>query len=148
MSTQEFLTQWTIGYVQKNYDSLNITYDGVYGFDDNRWGDRPKVKLSKLVKDLREDFGIVQWVLLEVLWWDETINTTKDEPIAIYNLDGTFIKCTPVDNPNQSYYSEWVWEYYTPTDTDIYKELRSIGLNRDQCDAVEKLINKIIKNRV
>jgi len=27
MSTQEFLTQCTIGYVQKNYDSLNITFE-------------------------------------------------------------------------------------------------------------------------
>ena len=42
MSTQEFLTDWIIKYVEKNYSNLKITYDGAYGFDDNRWVDRPK----------------------------------------------------------------------------------------------------------
>lgn len=114
ITPREFLTDWTIQYAKKNYHNLNITYDGAYGFDDfNRWPAKPKVKLSTLVKDLKEDFEIVEWVLLEVLWWDETI-VTKDEPVTIYNLDGTFIKCRPVEKPNQLYYSEWVWEYYTP----------------------------------
>ena len=150
MTPREFLTDWTIKYVKKNYHNLNITYDGAYGFDDfNRWPAKPKVKISTLVKDLKEDFEIVEWVLLEVLWWDETIttkDTTKDAPFTIYNLGGTFIKATPVNNPNELYYREWVWEYYTPsTAMDIYQELRNIGLTHDQCDAVEELINKILK---
>lgn len=113
---RELLTNWAIHYAKKNYHNLNITYDGAYGWSD-RLSDRPKVKLSRLVKDFKEDFEIVEWFLLEVIWWDETIvtkNTTNDDSIAVYNLDGTFIKCRPVQNPNQLYYSEWVWEYYTP----------------------------------
>jgi hypothetical protein len=126
MTPREFLTNWTVKYVKKNYSNLNITYDGAYGFDDNRWGDKHKVKLSKLVKDLKEDFGIVEWVLLEILWWDETIttkDTTKDTPFTIYNLDGTYIKTTPVDNPDILHYREWVWEYYTPPLVDTNNEL-------------------------
>ena len=154
MSTQEFLTDWTIKYVTKNYYNLNIIYDGAYGFYNGNWDNKHKVKLSKIVKDLKEDFGIVEWVLLEVLWWDETIatkDTTKDVPFTIYNLNGTLIKATPVNNPNELYYREWVWEYYTPSVSptiDIHQELRNIGLTHDQCDEVEELINKIIKNRI
>jgi hypothetical protein len=151
MTIQEFLTKWTIKYVKKNYHNINITYDGAYGFD-AKWG-RPKAKLSELVKDLKEDFRIVEWFLLEVLWWDETIvtkDTSQDTPISIYNLDGTFIKSTPVSNPNELYYRDWVWEYHTPTlsTIDIYLELQTIGLTHDQCDAVADLINKMLKEKI
>jgi len=151
MTPREFLTDWIIKYVKKNYNNLNITYDGAYGFDD-KWR-RPKAKLSELVKDLKEDFKIVEWFLQEVLWWDETIvtkDTSQDTPIAIYNLDGTFIKSTPVSNPNELYYRDWVWEYHTPTlsTIDIYLELQTIGLTHVQCDAVADLINKILKEKI
>lgn len=152
ITPKEFLTNWTINYVKRNYNSLNITYDGAYGFDDfNRWGAKLKVKLSKLVKDLKKDFGIVEWVLLEVLNGNETIvtkDTTKVVPIMIYNLDGTLIKATSVDKPNLWPCREWYWEYYTRSTTmDIYQELRNIGLTHDHCDAVEDLINKIKENQ-
>ena len=114
---RELLTNWAIHYAKKNYHNLDITYDGAYGFNDNRWGDRPKVKLSRLVKDLKDDFGLVEWFLLEVLWWDETIITKiseNDNPVYLYNLDGALIKATPVNNPTGAFYREWVWEYYTP----------------------------------
>jgi hypothetical protein len=158
MSTQEFLTDWIIKYVEKNYSNLKITfshfshdiifaadYDGAYGFNDNRFEDIPKAKLSKLVKDLKEDFEIVEWVLLEVLWWDETIVTkdkTKDESVTIYNLDGTYIKATSVENLDKPYqhYSEWVWEYYTPIIQDVQSEkLYSI-------DDVHRIIKYMHKN--
>lgn len=125
-SVQEFLTNWVINFLDKNWDIVNITQDaqGCYSY----FKHHNKVSKKHFLEELKEDFELVSWVISEIMehslegydsnpYCISSKNVEKDGdiPIYFYKFDDIYIKYFPTII-DKFYWDGWVWEYCDPSE--------------------------------
>jgi hypothetical protein len=117
---KSFITNFVINYVNKNWYDLKIGEDkyGVYTVYSQKDIDANCTSKIKFVRELKSDFCLVEWVIQEVFWFNESLVYSKTEsndessiPIIIYDLGGVLVKSYPTKT-DKPYWDVWNWEYY------------------------------------